>query len=155
MFESPAVSRARHHSKAMPVILTEPEEVETWMTAPLEQAKALQRPCRMGLVEVARGVRGRGRDRPQLMRNSDHGLPRSNEDKRRAVATLFNDPEWSRWSSRKIAKQCAVSPDLVDGNEPHCLFQAVSEPTPPATAPSRRCAPPRSGSQRRRRATDE
>lgn len=31
------------HPKAMPVILTEPEEVETWLTAPWEKAKLLQR----------------------------------------------------------------------------------------------------------------
>lgn len=32
------------HPKAMPVILTTPEECETWMTAPTEEALALQRP---------------------------------------------------------------------------------------------------------------
>lgn len=44
------------HPKAMPVILTEPEEIPTWMTAPWEQARALQRPLRDGaLTIVARG----------------------------------------------------------------------------------------------------
>ena len=32
------------HPKAMPVILTEPDEIETWMTAPWPVARALQRP---------------------------------------------------------------------------------------------------------------
>jgi putative SOS response-associated peptidase YedK len=42
----------------MPVILTQPEEIETWMTAPAEQALKLQRPLPDGALEiVARGVK--------------------------------------------------------------------------------------------------
>jgi len=32
------------HQKAMPVILTEPDEIDTWLNAPWEEASALQRP---------------------------------------------------------------------------------------------------------------
>jgi hypothetical protein len=45
--------------------------------------------------------------------NSRHGLQRTKEDKRRAVETLLNDPEWSTWSQEKIAKACGVSTGYV------------------------------------------
>jgi hypothetical protein len=45
--------------------------------------------------------------------NTSHGLPRTNRDKRRAVETLLNDTEWSKWSDREIAKRCAVHHSLV------------------------------------------
>jgi putative SOS response-associated peptidase YedK len=44
------------HPKAMPVILTKPEEIETWMTAPPAEALKLQRPLPDGVLSiVARG----------------------------------------------------------------------------------------------------
>ncbi|GIK73827.1 MAG: hypothetical protein BroJett021_28150 [Chloroflexota bacterium] len=45
--------------------------------------------------------------------NSDHGLRRSDEDKRRAVETLLRDDEWGRWSNRELARRCNVSEALV------------------------------------------
>ena len=46
------------HPKAMPVILTTPEAVEAWMTAPPEDALKLQRPLPDGTLKiVARGVK--------------------------------------------------------------------------------------------------
>jgi putative SOS response-associated peptidase YedK len=46
------------HPKAMPVILTTPEGIETWMTAPTDEALKLQRPLPEGALRVvARGVK--------------------------------------------------------------------------------------------------
>ncbi len=45
--------------------------------------------------------------------NGNHGLRRTNEDKRRAVSNLLSDEEWQKWSDRAIAKQCGVSNSFV------------------------------------------
>jgi hypothetical protein len=41
--------------------------------------------------------------------NDDHGLRRTNEDKRKAVMTLLDDLEWCEWADTAIAKECNVS----------------------------------------------
>jgi hypothetical protein len=45
--------------------------------------------------------------------NATHGIRRSNADKRRAVLTMLEDPEWRQWSDSEIADQCGVSRPLV------------------------------------------
>jgi putative SOS response-associated peptidase YedK len=40
------------HPKAMPVILTKPDELETWLTAPPEDALKLQRPLADGSLKI-------------------------------------------------------------------------------------------------------
>jgi putative SOS response-associated peptidase YedK len=51
------------HPKAMPVILTEPDEIDLWMSTPAEEALKLQRPLPdNALMVVARGEK------------EDHGL---------------------------------------------------------------------------------
>lgn len=45
--------------------------------------------------------------------NATHGLRRTIQDKRRAVAKLFDDEAWAKWSDGEIAKQCAVSAEFV------------------------------------------
>ena len=45
--------------------------------------------------------------------NADHGLRRTNEDKRRAVTLLLMDAEWCQWSDRMIALQAKVTHPFV------------------------------------------
>ena len=45
--------------------------------------------------------------------NRDHGLRRSNADKRKCVQTLLDDFEWGEYSINEMARICGVSPQLV------------------------------------------
>ncbi|HQU46134.1 MAG TPA: ParB/RepB/Spo0J family partition protein [Pirellulales bacterium] len=49
-----------------------------------------------------------------LRANCEHGLRRTNADKRRAVAIALADEEWSKKSNRWIAQVCGVSHHLVE-----------------------------------------
>ena len=56
-----------------------------------------------------------------LRANTAHGLRRTNADKRKAIQTMLDDPEWSQWPDREIARACDVSNHLVAatrGNSP-------------------------------------
>ena len=48
------------HPKAMPVILTKPDEIETWLTAPQETTLKLQRPLPDGTLRIV--AKGRKED---------------------------------------------------------------------------------------------
>jgi hypothetical protein len=45
--------------------------------------------------------------------NAAHGVPRTNEDKRRAVMKLLQDAEWSGWVDLEIARRAHVSNHFV------------------------------------------
>lgn len=45
--------------------------------------------------------------------NAEHGLQRTNADKRKAVSAAFADIELGQWTARQIADACAVSHTLV------------------------------------------
>jgi putative SOS response-associated peptidase YedK len=50
------------HPKAMPVILRSPEEIDIWMTAPIDEAIKYQRPLPNGSLRIV--ARGEKEDRP-------------------------------------------------------------------------------------------
>lgn len=75
----------------------------------------------LDLIEIAADVR-QGTQRDAVLysvgANGNHGQRRTNDDKRRAVQTLLDDPEWSRWSDHEIARRCAVDHKVVSRLRP-------------------------------------
>ena len=72
---------------------------------------------KLGFYEIEAQVKpGTKRDAVlySVSANHDHGLRRSNADKRKAVLTLLEDEEWSKWSNNRISQECGVSLDLVN-----------------------------------------
>jgi putative SOS response-associated peptidase YedK len=59
------------HEKAMPVILTRPDEWNAWMTAPWPEAKALQRPLPDGSLRIV--AQGEKADPPDTGGTSSGG----------------------------------------------------------------------------------
>jgi hypothetical protein len=61
--------------------------------------------------------------------NASHGLPRSREDKRRAVGMLLADEEWSQLSDREIARRTGTSHTFVAGIRTPTTTDAMDEAT--------------------------
>jgi hypothetical protein len=70
------------------------------------------------IIRAGRWATIRTHDLAQRGANADHGWRRTNEDKRRAVMRLLNDPEWAEWGDREIARQCKVSHMVVQKLRP-------------------------------------
>lgn len=68
--------------------------------------------------------------------NDEHGLRRTNADKRRAVMKLLEDAEWSGWSNVVIAEKCRVGHTLVNTLR-SSLDAKSSDPTTPKPAAER------------------
>jgi hypothetical protein len=63
--------------------------------------------------------------------NAEHGMRRTNEDKRRAVFHLLGDAEWAKWSDNEIARRCAVSQPFVSELRQRLTSNVISEDSPP------------------------
>ena len=58
--------------------------------------------------------------------NGDHGLRRTNQDKRRATTVLLTHPTWSKWSDSQIARHCKVSSNFV-GDVRRSIFNPIND----------------------------
>jgi hypothetical protein len=86
-----------------------------WLADGFHRLAAMKRSHPLGIYTRADIRQGTQRDAIlySVGANANHGLPRSNEDKRRAILRLLDDSEWSQWSDREIARHCKVSAPTV------------------------------------------
>jgi hypothetical protein len=100
--------------KPFPPIIVFHDGAEWWLADGFHRYHA--RSSVLGEAEIEADVRpGTRRDAVlySVGANTEHGLRRTNEDKRRAVLTLLGDEEWGQWSDREIARRCGVSDPFV------------------------------------------
>lgn len=74
--------------------------------------------------------------------NAVHGLRRTNDDKRKAVTTLLDDAEWSKWSDREIANAVGVSAPYVGSiRKPEVKEKQKANRTASAAKQTKGCNP--------------
>jgi site-specific DNA-methyltransferase (adenine-specific) len=96
-----------------PPIIAFYDGVDYWLADGFHRVRAAEN---AGLDTIAADVRqGTRRDAilHSVSANSDHGVRRTNRDKRQAVLMLLNDDEWQEWADAEVAKRCGVSPMTV------------------------------------------
>ena len=86
---------------------------EYWLADGFHRYHAIRTNKRASMV--CRIVNGTVRDAIlfSFSANGMHGMPMSNEDKRRIVLEMLNDFEWASWADREIARKCCVSHTFV------------------------------------------
>jgi hypothetical protein len=84
-----------------------------WLADGFHRVMALQRLGKKNIpAEVKKGTR-RDAQLFSVGANANHGLRRSNEDKRKCVMMLLQDAEWGKWSDGKISDAAGVSQPFV------------------------------------------
>lgn len=96
-----------------PVVVFRDDQDRLWLADGFHRVAAAEH---LGRAEIPADVR-QGSRRDAILfavgANATHGLRRSNADKRKAVRTLLEDPEWSERPAREIARQCQVDHKTV------------------------------------------
>lgn len=97
-----------------PPVIVYFDGTDHWLADGFHQLAAWERTGRSDIPADIRKGNQRRAILHSLAANSANGLRRTNEDKRRAVLTLLEDPEWSQWPQGKIADTCCVSREFVN-----------------------------------------
>jgi hypothetical protein len=84
-----------------------------WLADGFHRVEAARKISRETIVAEIREGSSRDAVLHGVGSNAAHGLRRTQADKRRAVERLLKDPEWARWSDRKIAEAARVDHKTV------------------------------------------
>jgi hypothetical protein len=95
-----------------PVVLYD-DGTDLWLADGLHRVEAARKISRETIVAEIRKGTMRDAVLHGVGSNAAHGLRRTQADKRRAVERLLKDPEWARWSDRKIAAAAKVDHKTV------------------------------------------
>jgi hypothetical protein len=95
-----------------PVVLYD-DGTDLWLADGFHRLEAVRKINRETIVAEIRVGTMRDAILHGVGSNAAHGLRRTQADKRRAVERLLKDPEWARWSDRKIAEVAKVDHKTV------------------------------------------
>jgi uncharacterized ParB-like nuclease family protein len=96
-----------------PAIVVFNDGADNWLADGFHRYHAHQRAGKASIVADVRSGTLLDAKLYAVGSNSNHGLRRTNEDKRRAVLMVLEEPAWADWSDRKIADACGVSHPFV------------------------------------------
>ncbi len=96
-----------------PAVVAFNDGVDLWMSDGFHRLDGYRQACRNLIPCEIRNGTVRDAILFSAGANCEHGIRRSNEDKRAAVQRLLDDSEWIKNSDRWIAETCRVSPPLV------------------------------------------
>jgi len=105
----------------MPLIVVYHDGKDYWLADGFHRVEAYKRfvdgPSASASARAIRAEVRMGTKRDAVLyacgANATHGLRRTQADKRRAILTLLEDPEWRQWSDSEIARRCNVTHPTV------------------------------------------
>jgi hypothetical protein len=104
---------AIEHGEKLPPVIVFDDGENFWLADGFHRYEAT---AQAAIAKIEAEVReGSKRDAIlySVQANATHGLRRSPADKRKAVITLLQDPEWTKWSDREIARKTRTSHTFV------------------------------------------
>jgi hypothetical protein len=97
-----------------PIVVYKDREDRLWVSDGFHRVEAARRNDPAGTIHaVVRSGEFRDAQLAAIGANTEHGLRRTNADKRKAIGMLLGDPEWCRWSDHEISRRCGVSQPFV------------------------------------------